>query len=127
MVAVKARRGPALAAQTVKQLEQLDVQLIDKLLNDEAPWWNHANKAAALRYVERHARTPCVTWMDADMVVLREPDELAPVPGTEFIARAAEGYDVASSGSDNKADYWHRNLRSIRTAVRRLQRHLFLA
>ncbi len=42
------------------------------------------------------------------MVVLREPDEFAPVAGTDFIARAAEGYDVASNGSDDKADYWNR-------------------
>lgn len=108
MIAVKARRGPSLATATVKRLEQLDVQLVDKLLNDEAPWWDHANKAAAIRYVEQHASTRCVTWMDGDMVVLREPEEFAPVQGTEFIARAAEGYDVASSGSDNKADYWRR-------------------
>jgi len=108
MIAVKARRGPALATAIVKRLEQLDVQLVDKLLNDGAPWWDHANKAAAIRYAERHVSTRCVTWMDGDMVVLREPEEFAPAPGTEFIARAGEGYDVASSGSDNKADYWCR-------------------
>jgi hypothetical protein len=108
MFAVKARRGPALATATVKRLEQLHVQLVDKLLNDEAPWWNMANKPAAMRYAEQHASTRCVTWMDGDMVVLREPEEFAPAPGTDFIARAAEGSDVASSGDDDKADYWHR-------------------
>jgi len=108
MVAVKARRGPALATTTVNRLQRLNVQLVDRLLNDEAPWWNTANKAAAMRYVEQHASTRYVTWMDGDMVVLREPQELAPAPGADFIARAGEACDVASSGSDVKADYWHR-------------------
>jgi len=108
IVAVKPRRGPALATGTIKRLNQLDVRLVDRVLNDEAPWWNMANKAAAMRYVEQHASTSYVTWMDGDMVVLREPQEFAPARGTEFIARAGEAYDVASSGSDDKADYWHR-------------------
>ena len=108
VVAVKPRRGPALATATVSRLKQLDVQLVDRVLNDEAPWWNMANKAAITRYVEQHANTRYVTWMDGDMVVLREPEEFAPALGTDFIARAAEGYDVASDGSDDRADYWHR-------------------
>jgi hypothetical protein len=108
MIAVRPRRGPALATETVNRLKQLNVQLVDRLLNNEVPWWNMANKAAAMRYVEQHASTRCVTWMDGDMIVLREPEEFAPAPGADFVARAGEARDVASSGSDDKADYWHR-------------------
>jgi hypothetical protein len=46
--------------------------------------------------------------MDGNMVVLREPEEFAPAPGTDFVARAGEARDIASSGSDDKADYWHK-------------------
>jgi hypothetical protein len=108
MVALKPRRGPALATATVNRLKQLNVEFVDRALNDQVPWWNMANKAAAMRYVEQHASTRCVTWMDGDMVVLREPEEFAPVPGSDFIARAGEARDVASSGSDEKVEYWRR-------------------
>jgi hypothetical protein len=108
MVAVKPRRGPALSIATMNRLKQLNVELVDKLLSNEASWWNHANKPAAMRYVEQHASTRCVTWMDGDMVVLREPKGFTPAPGADFIARAGEACDVASDGSDDKVDYWRR-------------------
>ena len=41
----------------------------------------------------------------ADMIVLQQLDDLAPVPGSDFIARAGEGY-LGSDGSDQNAAYW---------------------
>lgn len=112
-VAVRARTGPALAGATRRHLERFGAELVEKPLNRTYAWWPHANKPAAMRYVERHAQTPCVTWMDSDMAVLREPRGFAPAEGADFVARAGEAYDVASNGADDRAAFWEQLCRKF--------------
>jgi hypothetical protein len=107
-VAVRPRAGPRLAATTRRTLARLNIELVEKPLNADFAWWAHANKPATVDHVERHATTPNVTWMDGDMAVLAEPLGFAPPQGYDFIARAGEAYDVASSGTDDRADFWER-------------------
>lgn len=107
LVAVRPRKGPRVARSTKKCLENLDVTLIEEpTLSEEYAWWATVNKPAALGYVEEHALTPNVTWIDGDMMVLKEPSTFAPPKGYDFIARAGEASDVASSGHDEQADFW---------------------
>lgn len=106
-VAVKPRRGPALSSETKRAFRRLDVELVeDPRLNGELWWWDHANKTAAIRYTEDHASSDCVTWMDSDMMFLDEPTGFAPTPGTSFIGKPGEAWDLASNGSDEQAEYW---------------------
>jgi hypothetical protein len=108
-VAVRPRKGPRIARATRRRLAELDVTLVeDETLSVAYSWWATANKPAALGYVEDKARTPNVTWIDGDMMVLFEPDSFAPPEGYDFIARAGEAYDVASDGHDEKAEFWRR-------------------
>jgi len=107
VVAVKARNGPAIRRSTRQALDQLAVTFVERPLNVRTPWWAHANKPAALVWAQSHATTPWVTWMDSDMLFLREPAAFAPPTGYDFIARPGEATDVASSGSDEKASFWH--------------------
>jgi hypothetical protein len=109
LVAVRPRKGPRIARATRRRLSELDVTLVeDDTLSVDYSWWAMANKPAALCYVEENARTPNVTWIDGDMMVLAEPGSFAPPEGYGFIARAGEAYDVASNGHDEKADFWRR-------------------
>ena len=55
--------------------------------------------------LETRVSTPNITWMDGDMIVLQPLDDLLPSPGTQFIARAGEGY-LGSDGDDGNAEYW---------------------
>jgi len=57
--------------------------------------------------LETRVSTPNITWMDGDMVVLQPLDCLSPEFGTEFVARAGEGY-LGSDGSDTNAPYWRK-------------------
>jgi hypothetical protein len=107
IVAIKARNGPAIRRSTRHALDQLAVTFVEQPLNFRTAWWAHANKPAALTWAQSHATTPWVTWMDSDMLVLQEPDAFAPPAGYDFIARPGEATDVASSGSDEKAPFWH--------------------
>ena len=105
-MAVKPRAGPAISRLTRQAFDRLGVTFIDKPLSVEFAWWDMANKPAAMRYAEENAKTPCVTWMDGDMAVLQEPLTFAPPPDADFMARAGEATDVASSGADDRVEYW---------------------
>lgn len=109
IVAIRPRKGPHVATATRKRLAELNVELVeDETLSVAYAWWAMANKPAALSYVEEHSRTPNVTWIDGDMMVLAEPGSFSPPTGYNFIARAGEAYDVASNGSDGKEEFWQR-------------------
>jgi hypothetical protein len=109
LVAVRPRKGPRIARATRRKLSELDVTLVeDETLSVAYSWWAMANKPAALAHVEEKARTPNVSWIDGDMMVLRQPASFAPPRGYDFIARAGEAYDVASNGHDEKAEFWRR-------------------
>lgn len=107
MVAVKPRRGPGIAAHTRRELKRLGVEFVDERLNVALDWWNNANKSAVMSQLESRLMTPYITWMDGDMVVLQDLDDLCPTDGAQFIARAGEGY-LGSDGTDENAAYWHK-------------------
>ena len=102
-VAVKPRRGPSISAHTRRELKRLSVEFIDENMNAELSWWNNANKSATIAKLEGRVSTRNVTWMDSDLVVLNPLDDLLPSPGTQFVARAGEGY-LGSDGDDENAD-----------------------
>jgi len=107
LVAIKARNGPAIQRSTRQALDELEVKFVERPLNVRTPWWAHANKPAALAWAQSHVTTRWVTWMDSDMLFLQEPESFTPPAGYDFIARPGEATDVASSGSDEKAPFWH--------------------
>ena len=106
-VAVKPRAGPGLRRATLRMLDELGVRYVDQALNVATGWWAHANKPAVLLWADRDVDTARITWIDSDMLVLREPDGFAPPAGFDFIARAGEAFDVASNGDDEKTPFWH--------------------
>ena len=105
IVAVKPRRGPKVSSRTLREFKRLRVEFIDERFNVELNWWNNANKSCVMSQLETRVSTPNITWMDGDMVVLQPLDNLSPAEGTQFIARAGEGY-LGSDGADKNASYW---------------------
>ena len=105
IVAVKPRRGPKVSSKTLREFKRLRVEFIDGRFNVELDWWNNANKSSVMSQLETRVSTPNITWMDGDMVVLQPLPHLTPTEGTQFIARAGEGY-LGSDGSDKNAPYW---------------------
>ncbi|MDN3275945.1 hypothetical protein QWJ07_16910 [Frankia sp. RB7] len=107
ILAVKPRRGPKIGSNTLREFRRLHVEFIDEKFNVELDWWNNANKSCVMSQLETRVSTPNITWMDGDMVVLQSLDDLSPADGTQFIARAGEGY-LGSDGADNNAPYWRK-------------------
>ena len=106
-IAVKPRRGPGISLHTRREFARLGVEFIDERMNIELDWWSNANKSSVMARLEVPDLTPNITWMDGDMIVLQPFDRLVPAPGTNFIARAGEGY-LGSDGKDDNAAYWRK-------------------
>jgi hypothetical protein len=107
LIAVKPRRGPRISSKTLREFSKFNVEFIDERFNAQFDWWNNANKSAVMAHLEARVSTPHITWMDGDMIVLRELDCLLPKNGTTFVARAGEGY-LGSNGDDENAPYWNK-------------------
>jgi len=106
-IAVKPRRGPKISAKTLREFKRLRVEFIDERFNTELDWWNNANKSSVMSQLEGRVGTPHITWMDGDMVVLQAIDNVSPTEGSQFIARAGEGY-LGSDGADKNSSYWYK-------------------
>lgn len=104
-VAVKPRRGPGISSRTLREFRRLGVEFIDEKFNVALAWWNNANKSSVMAQLETRVSSPYITWMDGDMIILQELDDLLPPVGADFIARAGEGY-LGSDGKDENARYW---------------------
>lgn len=107
IIAAKPRRGPKVSSRTLSEFRRLRVEFIDQPFNTELDWWNNANKSCVMSQLETRVTTPNITWMDGDMVVLQPLDCLAPADGSQFIARAGEGY-LGSDGADSNEPYWRK-------------------
>jgi hypothetical protein len=105
IVAVKPRPGAGLRRTTLDAFDRLHVTFVEQNLNRDYAWWAHANKPAALNWGAANVTTPWLTWLDSDLVFLREPDNFV-IDGSEFVARPGEAFDVASTGSDDRAIMW---------------------
>jgi len=117
-VAVKPRRGPKVSSKTLREFKRLRVEFIDERFNSELDWWNNANKSCVMSQLETRVSTRHITWMDGDMVVLQPLDSLSPTDGSQFIARAGEGY-LGSDGADKNAPYWRKLCELIGTDFER--------
>lgn len=104
-VAVQPRRDVGLSPEARADLRALGVQIVSENLTTAYRWNPHLNKCAAMKWAERNVGTDFVTWLDGDMVFLRDPVPLVPRAGVSFMARAGE-IDQGTDGSDVNAAYW---------------------
>jgi hypothetical protein len=108
VLAVTPRFGPPLARATRRGLERLGVEYLRLTDRNSHSWFGFLNKPAALVVAEELARTPLVAWLDGDILVLREPTDLALDDSLDFAACAFDK-NIGSAGPDDPLDvYWHK-------------------
>lgn len=106
-LAIQPRKGLALSSATRKELARLGVDYVRRDLVGEYSWYNNINKSAAMSWAETAIGTDYLTWLDGDMVIVREPEGLLTESDFGFAARAGEGY-LGSDGTDVNAPYWRK-------------------
>ncbi len=105
VVAVTPRFGPTLGIDTRKKFDELNVTYLRRSASPE-PWYNFMNKPAAMIEAQRLVNADLLIWLDADLLVVREPSALILADGEDFTACPTEK-NVATTGPDDPYHpYW---------------------
>lgn len=107
VMVVVGRRGAPLRASTRAALDELGAELCMADAGDNpAPWFNYANKVAAVALADRRATTSTIAWLDSDVIVAGEPAALQLGEGEDFAARCEVLPPAVHQGSRKNEAYW---------------------
>ena len=108
VVLVQPRPGAPLQDGTRARLRELGTTILDVPYLRRYRWQHFMNKLHAMRWAERTLGTDAVAWIDADLIFLDEPRELALSPEEDIAAQPEMGI-VGSAGPQDVHDaYWGR-------------------
>ena len=88
VIAVIGRTGARLRPDTLRELADLEVELVHAKHHNPAPWFNYANKIVAVQIADELATTEQVAWLDSDILVADDLSGLVLAPQESFAARA---------------------------------------
>jgi hypothetical protein len=104
--AVTPRFGPPLTRKTLEAFERLQVNYLRFQPQNRYSWKGFLNKHYAMAAVEDLSLTECVGWLDSDLLIVDEPDQLVLQEGEDFVACSPDRRG-ATTGKDDPADfYW---------------------
>jgi Glycosyl transferase family 8 len=108
VLAIQPRAGPSIANSTARELDKLQVTTIRRPLHHRFDWLGFANKPSAAVIADELAKTRHVVWLDADMLVVKEPSALdAPqYEAHEVLACVEELGPVSSGPGDRFEPFW---------------------
>jgi hypothetical protein len=104
--AVSPRRGLPLSSQTLKAFEKLNIRYLQFNQPTEYEWFPYLNKPRSLVIAEPHIKTELVGYLDADVIVVGEPNQFILQEGEDFAGCVTDAIG-GSKGSDDPLDpYW---------------------
>jgi hypothetical protein len=108
VLAIQPRRGPSIAHGTRRELDKLQVSYVERPRRHRFDWLGFANKPQAAVMADELARTKHVVWLDADVLVVREPTALdaAQHETQEVLACVEELGPVSSGPGDRFEPFW---------------------
>lgn len=106
--AVNARRGPPLSAHTRRRLDALGVRLVTARQRHRYVWQHLLHKLHSLIAVEPLTTADTITWLDSDLVILREPTGMILAPGDDFTAMPSMGILGSQGPHDSNDPFWQR-------------------
>jgi hypothetical protein len=109
VVAVTPRTGPPLQRSTRRKMEELEIEHLSIRPRQPYSWHHYLNKAYAIRAAEERVGSEIITWVDSDILFLREPNELELQEGEGFVACAPDLGMLGSRGTTDPYDpFWSR-------------------
>jgi hypothetical protein len=104
--AVTPRFGAPLAKKTHQFFDKFQVEYIYCDEKNKYSWNKFLNKLSALIAVEKVAKTECISWLDSDLLIVGEPDQLTLNEGENFTACGSDK-NVATTGTEDPCEpYW---------------------
>jgi hypothetical protein len=113
VVAVTPRFGPPLARATRRALDRLRAQHVRCSSEDGYAWFPFLNKPRALVAGEAQTTTATVCWLDSDILVAGEPDQLLLKDNVDFAACASDR-EMGTTGPENPFHaLWEENCKTL--------------
>ena len=108
VLAIQPRAGPSIAGSTLRELNKLQVTYIKRPLRHRFDWLGFANKPWTAVIADEMAKTRHLTWLDADVLVVREPSALdAPEFDTQEVLACVEELGPVSTGPGDRFEpFW---------------------
>jgi hypothetical protein len=106
VIAVTPRFGCPLSKRTHRLLEKLNVEYLRFQADHPYTWLSYVNKPQALAAVEKISNSEFICWLDSDLLIVGEPEDLILEDDIDFAA-CATFKDIATSGpGDEFEPYW---------------------
>ncbi|WP_026082686.1 hypothetical protein [Mastigocladopsis repens] len=98
--------GPPLAKKTHQIFDKFQIQYLSFQNKSKYSWNKFLNKPSALLAVEKLATTECIGWLDSDLLIVNEPDQLTLNKGESFVACASDKNIGTTGPQDPYEPYW---------------------
>lgn len=103
---VTPRFGPSLEPATLRKFRALDARHVANSTRTSCSWYVYMNKGLAAALGEELARTDQIIWLDSDVLVVDEPEQLLLDPSEDFACCSIDK-NVGTSGPDDPYNgYW---------------------
>lgn len=104
--AVSPRLSPPIAKSTRLALKKFGVEHLSFQTQNKYSWYKFLNKPLSLATVEKIATTECIGFLDSDILIVDEPNELE-LSASESVTACASDKNVGTSGlGDSSEPYW---------------------
>jgi hypothetical protein len=113
IIAVTPRIGPPLTFKTHNTFERLNVKYIRYRFKSKYSWFKFLNKPLALFAAEEHVVSDSVCWLDSDLLILDEPEQLVLNSGEDFLGCASDKEQGTSGSEDKFHPIWQENCRVL--------------
>jgi hypothetical protein len=108
VLAIQPRPGPSIAMTTARALDELQVTYVKRPQRHRFDWLGFANKPWAAVMADELAKTKHLVWLDADVLVAREPTALsAPQHDAQEVLACVEEIGPVSTGPGDRFEpFW---------------------
>jgi hypothetical protein len=107
LFAVTPRFGPPLSRATQNVFRACGVKHIRATASQQYAWFNYFNKPLALVSAEEHIRTESVGFLDSDLLIVKEPEQLELAPGEDLLAFPMPLKEMGTTGpGDPYEEFW---------------------
>jgi hypothetical protein len=123
VVAVTPRFGPPLSRKTRQIFDQCEVQhlyLNSSNKRDQYSWYNFINKPLAILAAEERAETEAVGWLDGDLLILDEPDQLILQENEDFLACTTDHAGATTGADDPLEPFWQSICKTLNLDIEKL-------
>lgn len=106
VLAVTPRFGSPLSRKTYQVFDKFHVEHIRYRYNSKYSWFPYLNKPLSVVAAAEHSNAEQIVYLDADLLIVGEPDKLVLNPGEDFLACTTDKMGGTTGAEDSTEPYW---------------------